>query len=66
MTAAQAIILVGGSFVLMSAMIAWMRRANKREALTMQRRYDEWVANGSHPDEKPNFFTGSQGSGGGG
>jgi hypothetical protein len=65
MTAAHAIIVIGGSFLLMSAMITWMRSANRREQTQMQRRYDEWVANGSHPDEKPNFFTGSGGSGGG-
>jgi hypothetical protein len=66
MTAAHAIIVIGGSFLLMSAMIGWMRRANKREQQLMARRTEEWIANGSPPDEKPNFYTGSAGSGGGG
>lgn len=65
MTAAQAVILVAGSLVLLTAMIALMIRANNRETAIMQRRCDEWIANGSHPDEEPNFFTGSSGSQGG-
>lgn len=66
MTAAQAIILIGGSFVLMSVMVAWMRRTTENERELMQRRHDEWVANGSNPDEKPNFYMGSGGGNTGG
>ena len=64
MNAAQAIILIGGSVVMMSAMIAWMIRANNSEQQLMARRYEEWIAGGSIPEEKPNFYTGSGGSGG--
>jgi hypothetical protein len=65
MTAAQALLVVVGSLALLSAMVALMIRANNREAQIMQRRRDEWIANGSHPDEEPNFYTGSAGSQGG-
>ncbi len=66
MNAAQAVILIGGSLAMLSALIAWMQRANKREQQLMQRRYEEWIANGSIPEEKPNFFMGSSGGSGGG
>jgi hypothetical protein len=61
MTAAQAIILVGGSLLLITAMIKLMVRANQRERRYMQRRYEEWVAGGSIPEDKPNFYSGSEG-----
>lgn len=66
MTAAQAVILVGGALVFIAAMVALMTRANNREHRIMQRRRQEWIANGSIPDEEPNFYTGTGGGGGGG
>ncbi len=66
MNAAQVVILIGGSLAMLSALIAWMHGANKREQRLMQRRYEEWIANGSIPEEKPNFFMGSAGSNTGG
>jgi hypothetical protein len=66
MTAAHAIIVIGGSVFLMSVMIVWMRRANRRERVHMRRRTEEWMANGAKPDDKPNFYAGSAGSGSGG
>jgi hypothetical protein len=44
MTAAEAVILVVGSLVLLTAMMALMIRANNRETRTMQRRREEWEA----------------------
>ena len=61
MNAAQAVIVIGGFLVLMSAMIALMIRVNRREKETIERRYEEWIAGGSDPDEKPNFFSGNAG-----
>jgi hypothetical protein len=61
MNATHAVILIGGSFLLMWAMVAWMLRANKREKEVIERRHQEWIAAGSNPDEKPNFFSGSAG-----
>ncbi len=63
MSAVQAIILIGGSFLLLAVMIAFMVRANESERRIMQRRHQEWIANGSIPEEKPNFYTGHGGSG---
>ena len=53
--------MIGGSLAMMSAMIAWMIRANKSEQQLMARRYEEWIAGGSIPDEEPNFFLGNGG-----
>ena len=62
MTAIQAILVIAGFGGLVWAMVAWMVRANRREQEIMQRRHEEWLANGSNPDEKPNFFSGPSGS----
>jgi hypothetical protein len=59
MTAAQAVIVVGGSLLLMTPVIALMIRANHSERRYMERRWAEWIAGGSIPEEKPNFYSGS-------
>ena len=59
MTAAQAVILIGGFLVLLSGMIALMIRVIKREKQSMQRPQEEWIARGSIPEEKPNFYSSS-------
>ena len=64
MTAAQAVILIGGFLVLLSGMIALMIRVIKREKQSMQRPQEEWIARGSIPEEKPNFYSGAGGEGG--
>jgi hypothetical protein len=65
MNAVQAVILIGGFAGLMWAMVSWMMRANRREKEIIERRHNEWVARGSDPDEKPNFFSGNLGGGSG-
>lgn len=64
MTAAQTVILIGGFLLLMSAMIAWMARANRHEKEIIERRHRAWIARGSIPEEKPNFYSGFGGGGG--
>lgn len=61
----QAILVISGFGCVMWAMVAWMVRANKREQEIMDRRRQEWIANGSDPDEEPNFYTGFGGGSGG-
>jgi signal recognition particle GTPase len=61
MTVVQAVVVIGGSLALMSLMIAGMARANNHERQVIERRHAERIANGSNPDEKPNFFSGSGG-----
>jgi hypothetical protein len=61
MTAIQAVSVVGGSLLLVTAMIALMVRANRSERRYMQRRRAEWIAGGRIPEEEPNFFSGSGG-----
>ena len=58
MTAIQAVIIVGGSLLVMAAMIALMSRANQRECRYMQRRREQWIAGGRIPGEEPNFYSG--------
>jgi hypothetical protein len=58
MTAVQAVIVIGGSFLLIAAMIAAMIRANQSEQRYMRRRRDEWIAGGRIPEDEPNFFSG--------
>jgi uncharacterized membrane protein len=58
MTAAQAVILIVGFLVLVAGMVVLMIRANNREKEVMQQRREEWIANGSHPEEEPNYYTG--------
>lgn len=59
------IFLVGAGFVgLLWAMIAWMIRANRREREYMERRRQEWIADGSRPDEEPKFYSGTACGGG--
>jgi hypothetical protein len=62
MTVAQAIIVVGGSFLFMTAITAAMVRANQSERRTMERRRAEWTAGGRIPEEEPNFYAGPGGS----
>jgi hypothetical protein len=61
MIAIQAFLVIAGFGGLGWAMVAWMVRANRREHEIMARRHEEWMANGSNPDEKPNFFSGNSG-----
>ena len=64
MTAIQAVIIVGGSFLLITAMITLMVRANQRERRYMQHRRAEWIAGGRSPGDEPNFYSGSGGGSG--
>jgi tRNA A37 N6-isopentenylltransferase MiaA len=64
MTAVQAVIVVGGSLLLLTAMIAGMIRANQSERRYMERRREEWIAGGRIPEEEPNFYSGSDSSSG--
>jgi hypothetical protein len=64
MTAVQAAVVVGGSFLFLTPVIALMTRANQSERRHMERRRAEWVAGGSIPEEEPNFYSGFSGSGG--
>jgi tRNA A37 N6-isopentenylltransferase MiaA len=61
MTAVQAVIVVGGSLLLLTAMIAGMIRANQSERRHIERRREEWIAGGRIPEEEPNFYSGSGG-----
>jgi hypothetical protein len=65
MTAVQAVLVIGGSFLLLTAMIAAMIRANQSEQRYMRRRRAEWIAGGRIPEDEPNFFSGSGGGSGG-
>jgi hypothetical protein len=58
MTAIQAVIIVGGSLLVMTAMIALMARTNQRERRCMERRREEWIAGGRIRGEEPNFYSG--------
>jgi hypothetical protein len=62
MTAVQVTIVIAGSLVLMWAMVAWMRRINENERRCMERRRQEWTANGRVPGQEPNFFSGTPGA----
>jgi hypothetical protein len=64
MAAVQAVIAVGGSFLLLTPVIALMIRPNQSERRHMERRWAEWIAGGRIPEEKPNFYSGSGGSSG--
>jgi hypothetical protein len=61
MTAIQGVIVIGGSLLLITAMIVVMARINARERRSMERRRAEWIANGRVPADKPNFYSGSGG-----
>ena len=63
MTAVQEVIVVGGSLLLLTPIIALMIRANQSERRQMERRRAEWIARGSIPEEEPNFYSGPGGSG---
>ncbi len=58
MTVDQAVIVIGGSFLLLAAMIALMRRTNQAERRYMERRRQEWIDAGRIPGEEPNFYSG--------
>jgi hypothetical protein len=59
MNTAHAVIVVCGALVLLTAMIAVMIRANRSERRQMQRQRAEWIAEGSVPEDEPNFYSGS-------
>jgi hypothetical protein len=61
MNTAQAVIVVGGSLVLLTAMIAAMIRAIRSERRVMERQREEWIAGGRVPEDEPNFYSGSGG-----
>jgi hypothetical protein len=63
MNAAQMAIVIGVSLVLLTAIIAVMSRANRRERRRIERRHADWIAEGSNPEEKPNFYAGPPSSG---
>lgn len=58
MTAEHTVIIIGGSILLMAAMIIWMKRANEAERRSMERRRQEWIDAGRIPEEKPIFYAG--------
>ena len=62
MSAGQAVLLVGVSFVIIAVMI----RLNQSERRLMERRREEWIAGGCIPEEEPNFFSGNSGDSYGG
>jgi hypothetical protein len=62
MTAIQGVIIVGGSILVLTPLLALMVRANRSERRHMERRWAEWVAGGSIPEEKPNFYSGGGGT----
>jgi hypothetical protein len=64
MTTAQAVIVVGGSLLLMTPMTAIMIRANQRERRYIERRRQEWIDGGRIPEEEPNFYSGNGGDSG--
>jgi hypothetical protein len=66
MTAIQAVIVVGGSFLLLTSVIALMIRANQSERRYMERRREQWIAGGRIPEEEPNFYSGFGSDGGSG
>jgi len=61
MNAVEAVIVVVGTLVVATAMIAVMVRINQSERRLMRRRHEEWIAGSSVPEEKPNFFSGNLG-----
>ena len=61
MNAVEAAIVVVGTLIVAAAMIAVMVRINLSEQRLMQRRHEEWIAGGSVPEDKPNFFSGNLG-----
>jgi len=65
MIAIQIFLIIAGSAGLIWAMVVWMLRASRREKEIMDRRHEEWRANGANPEEKPNFYSGT-GCGAGG
>ena len=60
MNAAQIVIVVVGDALLsLTVMIGAMVWANKSERPYTERRREEWVAQGSIPEEEPNFYSGT-------
>ncbi len=57
-------VLTVGAVAAIAATIRWMIRADQAEKRSMERRYREWVNGGSVPEDKPNFFSGNQTTGG--
>ena len=58
MTVDQVAIVIGGSILLLAAMIALMRHANKAERRSMELRRQEWIDAGRIPVDEPNFYSG--------
>jgi uncharacterized protein (DUF305 family) len=59
MNTAQAVLVAGGSLMLLLAMIAAMIRANRSERRQMEHQREEWIAEGKVPEDEPNFYSGS-------
>lgn len=62
MSAVHAVILIGGSTVLITLAVTVMSRINQSERHRMERRRQAWIDAGSIPEDEPNFFSGSSGS----
>jgi hypothetical protein len=58
MSSGQAVLIVIVSLVIIASMTAVMIGVNQSERRIMQRRRQEWIARGSLPEEKPNFYVG--------
>jgi len=66
MTAVQVVIVVGVTFLVITAMVVVANRVIESERRTMQRIREEWIARGRIPEEEPKFYSGSGESGGAG
>jgi hypothetical protein len=58
MSAAQMAIVIVGSLALLIAILYMMILANRRERRIIERRRAQWIAEGSIPEDKPNFYSG--------
>lgn len=56
MPVVQIFALFGGSLLLLTASVVIMYRAVQSQQQTMDRAHQEWVDEGSIPEEKPNFY----------
>jgi uncharacterized membrane protein len=66
MTAVQVVIVVGVTFLVITAMVVVANRMIESERRTMQRIREEWIARGRIPEEEPKFYSGRGESGGAG
>lgn len=53
--------LTGGGLALIAVAFTVMIRINRKERLVMERRRAAWIAAGSIPEDRPNFYSGSGG-----